>query len=70
MINKELRKLAVPVSITFSNTVVGDWEQVSKGGDWGERVRDACYKKPILFISVDVSVAVAHKRKVFPFVKQ
>ena len=70
MINKELRKLAVPVSITFSNTVVGDWQQGNKGGDWGERVRDACYKKPILFISADVSVAVAHERKVFPFVKQ
>ena len=25
-------------------------------GDWGERVRDACYKNPLLFISADAGV--------------
>ena len=25
-------------------------------GDWKERVRDACYKNPLLFISVDAGV--------------
>ena len=27
-----------------------------KGGDWGERGRDACYKNPLLFISADAGV--------------
>ena len=33
---------------------------MSKGreGDWGERVRDACYKNPLLFISTDAGGAV------------
>ena len=25
-------------------------------GDWGERVRDTCYKDPLLFISADVGI--------------
>ena len=38
------------------STGVGDRKEGKKEGDWGERVRNACYKNPLLFISVDTSI--------------
>ena len=35
---------------------VGDREEGKRGEDWGERVRDACYKNPPLFISAGAGV--------------
>ena len=32
------------------------YEEGKRGGDWGERVRDVCYKNPPLFISAGAGV--------------
>ena len=38
------------------STRLGDWEEREKEEDSGERVRDACYEKPLLFISFDTGI--------------
>ena len=35
---------------------VGDREEGKKKGERGERVRDACYKNPLLFIAAGAGV--------------
>ena len=48
--------IIIIIKRTQASKGVGNREEEKKEGDWEERVRDACSKNPLLFITVDAGV--------------